>query len=83
MTKKLTTKLIETYGWIGIGLVFGAYAFSSYGLLQPIGITYQLINLIGGIGIMTESLTKRNYQPAVLNAIWSVVAVIAIAKALL
>ena len=83
MPTPTSTKLIEAFGWFGTVCVFGAYILTSNGWLPSTGVTFQLLNLVGGIGIATVSYTKRNYQPFALNFIWSIVAVIAIARAVL
>ncbi len=42
---------------------------------------YNSLNLIGGLGIVIESLANSTYPPAALNLVWSVVAIYAIFKA--
>jgi hypothetical protein len=39
---------------------------------------FQVLNGTGAIGIVIISLHKKAYQPAVLNIIWTLVALIAI-----
>lgn len=72
--------LIEIFGWAGVVAIFVAYLLVSFDFLEPQHMLYQILNLFGGIVIVVESLTKKNYQPAVLNVIWSVVASIALLK---
>jgi hypothetical protein len=71
--------LIELLGWYGAAAILAAYVLVSFAVLQPDGLTYQLLNGTGAVGIVIVSLHKRNYQPAALNAVWAVVAVVAIA----
>lgn len=70
--------LLEVLGWYGVVAIFVAYLLVSYSVIQPQSYAYQILNLTGGIGIVAVSLYKKNYQPAVLNIIWSVVALSAI-----
>ncbi len=70
--------LIEVIGWAGVAAIVGGYALISFGVLDPSQLSYQLLNLSGAIGIIISSLSKKDYQPVVLNVIWIVVAVTAI-----
>lgn len=70
--------ILETIGWYGALAIFLAYVLVSYGVVQPDTYTYQILNLTGGIGIVVVSFWKKNYQPGVLNIIWSVIAASAI-----
>jgi len=70
--------LIETCGWYGAFAILGAYALSSFAILSPHSLSYQILNLTGAIGIVLVSLYKKAYQPGVLNIIWTVIALIAI-----
>ncbi|MFA6099549.1 MAG: hypothetical protein WC750_01565 [Patescibacteria group bacterium] len=65
-------------GWYGAGAILIAYALTSFGVLRSDSLVYQLLNLTGGLGIVVISLTKKAYQPAVLNIVWSVVAIVAV-----
>jgi len=73
---------IETFGWIGMALILAAYALTSYGFLEPTAIPFQLMNLIGGVGLLIHAFSKKDYPPGVLNVIWSAIAIIAILRGL-
>lgn len=68
--------IIEICGWYGAVAIVLAYALSNFAIITHDSLSYQLLNLTGGIGIILVSLYKRNYQPAVVNIIWVVIAVI-------
>ncbi|NQV90752.1 hypothetical protein HQ487_05120 [Candidatus Uhrbacteria bacterium] len=74
--------LTEIAGWIGVLLILLAYGLLSFGYLEPVSIEYQLLNFFGGIGIIIDAIADKNYQPAVLNVIWSAIALIAMAQIL-
>ncbi len=74
-------KLTQVIGWYGTIAIVGAYALTSFGYLSSENIWYQILNGTGAIGIVIISLNKKAYQPAVLNIIWTIIAVIAIIKA--
>ncbi|HEY0907959.1 MAG TPA: hypothetical protein VGE35_01280 [Candidatus Paceibacterota bacterium] len=72
--------LIEIFGWYGAAGLIGAYALSSFGILTPENIWYQVINITAALGIVTVSFYKKTYQPGVLNIIWTVIGLVALFK---
>ncbi|MFW5489748.1 MAG: CBU_0592 family membrane protein [Desulfovibrio sp.] len=81
--KRGTALLFEVVGWYGTAAIVLAYLFVSLGMLDSKGLPYQLLNLTGAFGIIAISFRKKAYQPAVLNVIWAVIALIAIGKVVL
>lgn len=75
--------VIEILGWLGTLAILLAYTLASLGKITPQKKTYQYLNLFGGLGIAVVSIYKQAYQPALLNIIWSTVALIALIKAFL
>lgn len=73
-------KIIELFGWYGTVAILGAYALLSFGVIEAGSPTYQLLNLTGALSIIVVSIPKKNYQPAVLNFVWAVIAIIALIK---
>ena len=73
---------IETFGWYGTVAIVDAYALVSFGFLAPDNIWYQVLNGTGAAGIVTVSMYKKVYQSAVLNTIWTIIAVVAIVRLL-
>lgn len=72
--------LVEIIGWYGTVAIVGAYALNSFNIIGSNSLLYQILNLTGAIGIVALSLSKKAYQPATLNAIWTIIALIAIIK---
>jgi hypothetical protein len=72
--------ITETLGWYGVVAVVGAYALLSLGILSSTSLTFQILNLTGAIGIVVDAIDDKNTQPAVLNIIWAVIALVAIVK---
>jgi len=79
MDKKV---LISVFGWYGTIAIVVAYALTSFKIITSDTLMYQLLNLTGALGIVFSSLEKKDYQPAVLNLIWLLVALIAVVKIL-
>ena len=73
-------KLVDIYGWCGMTAIVVAYALVSFSVIKPEGLTYQILNGAGALGIVLISFVKRAYQPAILNLIWTIIAAVAIVK---
>ncbi len=76
----MKNKLFETIGWIGMVMILTAYALANFHILSVDSITYQLLNIIGSLGIILVSYLRRNYQPMVLNIVWIIIGVISLVK---
>ena len=70
--------LVSIVGWYGVIATLAAYAFVSFGSLSATGLTYQLLNLTGALGVTIETWVRRDYQPFWLNFIWMLIAGVAI-----
>lgn len=70
--------LIEAGGWYGAAAVLLAYALVSFNVISPHGWIYQLLNFTGAVGVLIISYMKRAKQPALLNFVWAVIALVAL-----
>lgn len=73
-------KITETLGWYGVVAVVSAYALLSLDILSSKDLSFQILNLTGAIGIIIDALEDKNTQPAVLNIIWAIIALVAIVR---
>lgn len=71
--------LITTLGWIGSFEVITAYALNSYQKVKSDSITFQVLNLTGAIFLIINSIYKQAYPFTLINAVWSVIAIVALA----
>ncbi len=71
---------VEIYGWYGAIGLLAAYALSSFGILSPENVWYQIINITAALGIVVVSFYKRTYQPGVLNIVWAIIGLVALTK---
>lgn len=71
-------KVLEIFGWYGAIAILSAYALMSFNVIPADGWVYQLLNLTGALGVMIISFIKQARQPAFLNLVWAVVALIAL-----
>ncbi len=76
----MTKLFAEILGWYGAFAIILAYAMISFAVIGVDNIIYQILNLTGAIGIVIISLSKRAYQPATLNIIWTIIAFIALIR---
>ena len=72
----------EIIGWVGMVLIVCAYASVSFNILDPQSSSYQIMNLVGALGIVYISFKRRAYPPGVLNIIWALIALVAIIRIL-
>lgn len=75
--------ITEILGWYGVVAIVGAYALLSFNIIDNESLWFQGLNLTGAIGVVIDALDDKNIQPAVLNTIWAVIALIAILKVLI
>lgn len=72
--------LIEWVGWYGATAILLAYLLLSFGVLASDSVWFQLLNGTGALGILAVSWYRRAYQPAVLNALWAAIAIVALVR---
>lgn len=80
MNKRL---FAEIAGWYGILAILLAYILVSFKITTPDGYAYQLLNLTGALGVIIISVVKRLQQTVVLNAIWLIIALVALSRLVL
>lgn len=57
-----------------------AYGLISLHVVDSFNVWYQLLNLTAALGIMSISFYKRAYQPAILNLVWSIIAIVSLVQ---
>ncbi|MFN7258824.1 MAG: CBU_0592 family membrane protein [Cyclobacteriaceae bacterium] len=70
--------LISSLGWIGSLLVIGAYGLNSYQKIKSDSLIFQLMNLVGGILLIINSMYKEAYPFTFINTVWVLIAILAI-----
>jgi hypothetical protein len=76
--KKKSHWVVEAIGWAGAICVLVAYCLVLFGTIEGDGFWNAFLNLMGALGIMVIAIHKKVAQSIVLNAIWIVIALIAI-----
>jgi len=70
----------EFLGWYGACVILLAYGLSSFNILSPKDTLYQILNGTGAFGIAYVSFKRRAYQPALLNVVWFLIALLALLR---
>ena len=78
----MTSSIIEITGWVGTVLILSSYFLLTGRKIDGASKIYHGMNLFGGMCIVVNAIVNGAYPPAVLNVIWSVIAVYGIVKGL-
>lgn len=70
----------EIVGWIGAVLVIGAYFLVSTKKLSPTSNTYQLMNLLGALGVGANVLVQKAYPSLAIQIVWGLIAIFGLYK---
>lgn len=70
----------EIIGWYGMAAILSAYGLVSFGFLSVSNIFYHFLNFTGAGGIAYISFKKQAKQPAIMNVVWAIIALVAIVR---
>lgn len=76
----MRSNILEISGWIGVAIVLGSYALLSLGIVDGQSMLYHTLVFIGSLALAIISWYKHTYQPAVLNIVFCVLAVVAMVR---
>lgn len=77
------TSPADIFGWIGVMLIIASYSLIALGIVDGNSLIYHGLVLVGSIAVGVISIKKQAFQPAVLNILFSLLALIAIVRILL
>ncbi|MFI5153284.1 MAG: hypothetical protein ACHQET_08135 [Chitinophagales bacterium] len=72
--------IIDIIGWIGSVLVVIAYALNMYKKLDANSMAYYFMNIAGSSCLILNTIYHHAIPSAVVNIIWIIIAIIALAK---
>ena len=72
--------LTEAIGWIGTVLIVLAYYLVSTNKINATSRNYQLLNLLGAIGVGFNVFYQAAWPAFTLNVVWSIIAIISLIK---
>ncbi len=61
-------------GWAGMALIIVAYFLLFLKKLKSISKIYNLMNLLGGAGLIVSTFVTKSWPSMALNIIWAVIA---------
>lgn len=70
--------MVEAAGWIGAGLILGAYILVTAGRLAGNSPAFQWMNLAGAAGFIVNGLWHGAIPSATLNILWMAIAAFAL-----
>ena len=73
--------MIHAVGVVGLVLLLGGYFLVSTGRLGGQSAAYQSANLAGAVVLVAYSWALEAWASVVLNLVWAVIAVVALARA--
>ncbi|MER6945469.1 hypothetical protein ABT294_15715 [Nonomuraea sp. NPDC000554] len=72
--------LLAAVGWIGAALLLFGYGMVSTSRMSGGGARYQVINLVGSVGLMINSAYNAAWPSVGLNLVWAAIGVVALVK---
>ena len=72
----------QIVGWIGVFLVVLAYFLVSYKKVRGDSRVYQLLNLIGAIGVGINASYQEAWPSFAIQIAWGVIAIITLVKSI-
>lgn len=73
------TELAQALGWVGSVLSGGAYVAVSTGLLGGDRAPFQILNILGAIGLGIAAMSAGVWSSASMNGLWIVIGLTALA----
>ena len=65
----------DAVGWLGAAFLLVAYAMKK---LEADSTIYQLLNIIGSVFLVANTIFYRAYPSSFVNVIWAVIAILSI-----
>lgn len=76
----MTGLLIDAGGWAGAVALLLAYGLVSAGRLDGQSVRFQLLNLLGAVGLLANGVWHGAWPSAALNAVWLVIGLAAVRR---
>lgn len=74
--------IISSIGWLGVILCTLGYLLLSIKILTPDSLGFQLLNIIGGLCLVTTALETNDLPNAMANLLWMFIGVYALGRRL-
>ena len=80
MSDSALRTVMEVIGWIGSVEILLAYGLNSYQKIKSDSLTFLLLNLTGGLFLITYTFYKEAFANTFLNMAWVLIALFALRK---
>lgn len=74
--------LISSIGWLGVILCTLGYLLLSVKVVTPDSLSFQLLNIVGGLCLVTTALETNDLPNAMANLLWMFIGVYALGRRL-
>ncbi len=75
-----TQIIIDSIGWIGSLMLIAGYWLNSKGKIDAQSISYQLLNVIGSVLLIVNTIYYGAYPSSAVNIIWVFIGIFYITK---
>jgi len=72
--------LVDISGWIGMALILLAYILLEMDKIEEETITYNGLNIVGGLTLLVNTVYYKAYPAAGLNIAWAIIGVYGIMR---
>lgn len=73
--------VVDLIGWLGAALLLVAYALVSFKRLHGDSVPYQVLNGMGGCGLIVNTWYYHSYPSSFVNFVWILIAIAALLRA--
>lgn len=74
--------IISSIGWLGVVLCTLGYLLLSLKVVTPDSLSFQLLNIVGGLCLVTTALETNDLPNAMANLLWMFIGVYALGRRL-
>ncbi len=76
----MITLIIQASGWLGTILILVAYYMVSNKKLAADSRAYQILNLVGSIGVGVNVFYQHAWPAVMLEVVWGLIAIVALIR---
>ncbi len=74
--------IISSIGWLGVVLCTLGYLLLSVKVVTPDSLSFQLLNIVGGLCLVTTALETNDLPNAMANLLWMFIGLYALGRRL-
>jgi hypothetical protein len=72
--------LIDILGWVGAVALLVAYALISRGRFSGHSVPYQVLNVVGSVGLIVNTIYYGAYPSTFVNVVWIAIAILTLRR---